>query len=122
MPTGRPTKYTKEIIELARAYVDGGYEEVGDLFPSHVGIALACNLAKSTTYEWANDPDKQEFSDIFAKCMILQEKALVNNALLGSYNSTIAKVMLTKHGYSDKVQQEITGADGSDLKIKVVYD
>ena len=42
------------------------------------------------------------FSNIFEKLMSEQEKVLVNKGLTGDYNSTIAKLILTKHGYSDK--------------------
>ena len=116
MPGGRPTKYNQDILDKAKEYVDGGYQSVNDLFPSHVGLALYLDLAKSTIYEWSNDEEKKEFSDIFNKCLAMQEKALIQNSLLGDYNSTIAKVMLTKHGYSDKQQTELTGANGDPIK------
>lgn len=38
-----------------------------------------------------------------------QEERLINNGLGGQYNPTIAKVLLTKHGYTDKV--DVTSKD-----------
>ena len=40
--------------------------------------------------------------------MELQEDLLKEGGLIGDFNSTIAKLFLTKHGYSDKqeIQQE----------------
>jgi hypothetical protein len=118
MGAGRPTKYTEEILAKAEEYLNGGYKESDDLFPSHVGLALYLELAKSTVYDWASDPEKKPFSDIFERCLNMQEKALINNSLLGEYNSTIAKVMLTKHGYSDKQQTELTGANGEAIQTE----
>jgi hypothetical protein len=42
-----------------------------------------------------------------------QEQRLLNKGLDSGYNSTIAKLVLSKHGYRDS--QELTGKDGKDL-------
>jgi len=42
-----------------------------------------------------------------------QERKLVTGGLEGKYNPAITKMMLTKHGYSDKVEQAHTSPDGS---------
>ena len=42
-----------------------------------------------------------------------QERSLVRGGLEGKYNPAITKMMLTKHGYSDKVEQDLTSSDGS---------
>lgn len=112
MAGGRPTKYTPELLVKAQEYLDTGYIENDELFPSHVGLCLYIKIGKSTAYDWAKEEDKAEFSDIFEQIMMKQELDIVKNAMRGDYNSTIAKVMLTKHGYSDKQQTELTGVDG----------
>lgn len=45
--------------------------------------------------------------------MSVQERQLVNGGLAGGFNSAVTKVMMTKHGYTDKVEQDITSSDGS---------
>ena len=37
-----------------------------------------------------------------------QEMMLANGGLSGAYNSTITKLMLANHGYSDSVKQDLT--------------
>ena len=113
---GRPTKYTPELLTMSREYADTGYAENDELFPSHVGLCLYVGIGKSTAYDWAKEDDKAEFSDIFDEIMMKQELTLVKNSITGEYNSTIAKVMLTKHGYSDKLQTELTGANGGPVE------
>ena len=38
---------------------------------------------------------------------------LINGGLMGDFNASIAKVMMTKHGYSDKQEIDNTSSDGS---------
>jgi len=113
---GRPTKYTPEILVKAKEYLDTGYIENDELFPSHVGLCLYIGIGKSTAYDWAKEETKEAFSDIFEQIMMRQELDIVKNAMRGDYNSTIAKVMLTKHGYSDKQQTELTGSNGGPIE------
>ena len=56
--------------------------------------------------------------------MMKQEMNIVKNSITGDYNSTISKVMLTKHGYSDKQQTELTGANGGpiDQEVRVTFN
>ena len=118
MSAGRPSKYTPELLEKAREYLESGYVENDELFPSHVGLCLYLGIGKSTAYDWAKEVEKSEFSDIFEQIMMKQELKIVKNAMTGDYNSTIAKVMLTKHGYSDKQQTELTGANGGPIEAQ----
>ena len=119
MKLGRPTKLTLEVMEKAKQYVDGGYL-VDELVPTIAGLSLFIDIRRSTIYEWAKD--NQEFSDIVDKVMGSQEKGLLKGALGGDYNATIAKLMLTKHGYTDKVEQDLKSTDGtmSPTKIEIV--
>ena len=116
MPAGRPSKYSDETCRKARLYVDGGYAECGDVVPQIVGLACELGINRDTVYEWASDPEKKEFSDIVAGCLSAQERRLVNGSLSGDLNPTITKLLLTKHGYTERIQQELTGADGGAIK------
>lgn len=116
MPGGRPTKYTPELLEAARAYVDGGWELAGDVVPTLVGLAICLGVDDDTLNRWSKDPEKEEFYGIFTRVKQLQHQKLVNGGLGNEFNPAITKMMLTKHGYSDK--QEITGKDGGAIETK----
>ena len=118
MAGGRPSKYTPELLSKCNEYLKSGWEVEGELFPSHVGLCLYVGIGKSTAYDWSKEEEKQEFSDIFEQIMMRQELNIVKNAITGDYNSTIAKVMLTKHGYSDKLQTELTGTNGGPIEAQ----
>jgi hypothetical protein len=113
---GRPTKLTTELLAKAHAYVDGAYQ-VDELVPTIAGLVVAIGINKSTAYEWAKE--NQEFSNLLESIMHKQEKGLLKGGLAGAYNSTIAKLMLTKHGYSDKQETELSGPGGATLVTEV---
>jgi len=117
MPGGRPTKYNDEILAKAKAYVDGGYADCGDVIPQMAGLAIELSITRETIYDWCDDPNKKEFSDIVAKCLRAQERKLLNGSLTGDLNPTIAKLILTKHGYSERIQQEHMGEDGGPISV-----
>lgn len=110
---GRPTEYTDEKLELARMYLEGGWEEQGDAIPQVAGLALAMGVDRSTVYEWASHDDKKDFSYIFTRVMALQERGLINHGLRSTFNPAITKMMLTKHGYSDKSEIDHSNSDGT---------
>ena len=112
MTTGRPSKYTPELLERAREYV-AGYNELGDLVPSVAGLAVEIGVTRETCHVWANDPEKDEFSNILKELAQKQERSLLNGGLAGAFNASITKMMLTKHGYSDRVENDHTSSDGS---------
>ena len=113
MPAGRPTDYTPELIAKAWEYANGGWQTVGDTVPTVAGLACELGINRDTCYAWGADAQKGEFSDILNKIAQTQERTLVNNGLRGEYNPPIAKMMLTKHGYSDKIEQDLSSSDGS---------
>ena len=105
-PVGRPSKYTPELLEECRKYLKDY-----NTLPSIAGLAIRLDVARDTLQAWANDEDKPEFSDIYAKLMAMQEDELIRNGLMGHFNASITKMILTKHGYSDKV--DATSSDGT---------
>jgi len=123
MPAGRPTKYTKALIDKCYQYMDD-YQGLGDVIPSHVGLFIFIGISKTCAYDWQKEEDKKEFSAILDKLMIMQERALFNGGLSNNMNSAIVKLALGKHGYSEKSQQEITGKDGEPVSIieRVIID
>lgn len=113
MSSGRPSEYSDEKVNLARMYLEGGWQEQGDAVPQVAGLSLAMGISRETAYQWSKDEDKRQFSDIFTRVMQLQERGLVNNGLRGDFNPAITKMMLTKHGYSDKQEIDHSSTDGT---------
>ena len=112
MPAGRPSDYTPKLIEAAWSYVNGGWREAGDKVPSVAGLACEIGVRRETCHVWANDPEN-EFSNILKVIAEKQERELLNNGLDGTFNPPITKMMLSKHGYSDRVENDHKSSDGS---------
>ncbi len=102
----RPTDYNPEILALAETYLTTGCAE--DAVPSIEGLAEFINVSRSNIYLWASQEDKKEFSDILEKIREKQAKTLINKGLKSEFNSSIVKVMLSKHGYSEKTEIDHT--------------
>lgn len=128
----RPTILTEELKERARLYIEecedsetdyhktrgeksDGYERLVKVkLPTVEGLSLYLEVARSSIYLW-KDQD-EEFSDIIDILLQKQANALINKGLSGDYNPTIAKVLLTKHGYTEKIETDIT-SKGEKLNI-----
>lgn len=122
MAGGRPTDYTPELIEKALHYAEN-FEEYGDAVPTVAGLACELKLSRETLYAWVKDDTKPEFSDIFNAIMQGQERKLVNGGLSGGFNPAVTKMMLTKHGYSDKQEIDHT-TNGKDMMpaVSISFD
>lgn len=116
----RPTTYDQEIENKAWQYVESGWIELNHRTPSVVGLCQYINRSKSIIYDWAKDPEK-ELSDILEAIAEKQEAELLNNGLSGDFNSTITKLMLTKHGYHDKQDNTHSGPDGRAIETDNKY-
>lgn len=134
MPAGRPIEYSKEILEKAQEYLDLCIDEEYDWtrtngdkstsyehrikvkLPSIEGLAVYLKVARSTIYEW--EKIYPEFSDILEDIKAEQAQRLINNGLSGDYNPTIAKLILTKHDYSDKSEVNARVRTISDVLAK----
>lgn len=128
---GRPTELTPEILIKAQEYIDNAEDKMvkrvksgndgKETFetklkvniPTIEGLALYLNVARKTLYNWENQSENDVFLHIMERLREKQANALISNGLSGDYNPTIAKVLLTKHGYREGVEQ--TGKDGKDL-------
>lgn len=113
---GRPTSYTKEVLEKARQYRDNPLPQ-DEVIHSIEGLADYINIARSTIYDWCSQDDKKEFSDIVENILEKQGKSLINNGLIGKFSAPITKVILTKHNYREG--QEISGVNGEPVQLAV---
>lgn len=104
MRTGRPSKYTDEVIEKTNNYLHNFHtlkidEDLNEVVPTHCGLADYLGVTKGTIYNWAEE--HEEFLDMLSEIKQKQEKLLLSMGLLNKTNSTITKLMLAKHDYSD---------------------
>ena len=112
---GRPSLLDEEKLQKAKDYLLNGYEEIGNIVPSTAGLCCYLGVGKSTVHDWAKDtpenrlnPLKVEFSDTLEAIQTKQEMILINGGLSQQFSGVITKLMLTNHGYSDKVQTDVT--------------
>lgn len=115
MPGGRPTKYRREMCEVAEAFLSEGYSKE----------ALAGNLriAKDTLYRWIEEHG--QFSDAIkrgeAAGQVMWETMGLDGAqgkIEGFNAAAWIFNMKNRHGWRDK--QEVTGGGGVALVINVV--
>jgi len=115
--TGRPSEYTDALAKKAQKYLDGcvdsieeyhktrgeksdSYERIVRVkLPTIEGLAIAIGINKTTVYEW--EKKYPAFSNVIEDLRNVQADRLLNNGMSGDYNPTIAKVLLTKHGYRE---------------------
>ena len=112
---GRPTKYTEELLEKAEKYIDS-FEDYEHAFPSHIGLAEVLDISTETLYQWEKDPEKKVFSDMLGKIKQKQHNIAWSRGMTGEYNANLVKLLLTKHGYSDKNEHELYGKGGGPIQ------
>lgn len=106
----------------------GGIAYVDVNLPTKVGIALYLGIDKTTVDEWCKEtldydvqvtgPDEQvivayielrnQFSSIVKEVTAEQEKRLIQNGLGGLYKEKTTGMLLSKHGYAEKTETDIT--------------
>lgn len=118
MTTGRPSKLTDALIEQAGRYASKEYLSQGEVIPTIEGLAVYLNVSRKTLYNWK--AENEEFLHILDDLMARQAKELFSNGLTGDFNPTITKLILTKHGYSDRVEQDVTSSDGALAPTSIV--
>lgn len=118
----RPSILTTDLREKAKGYLAHRMDNVeltdkGTLafvevqLPSVVDLALYIGVNKDTIYDWVNKDSPrydEEFSDIVKEVLAEQEKRLLNNGLGGLYAPKVVGMILAKHGYSEKIETDIT--------------
>lgn len=111
-PGGRPTVATKELLARAQKYIDS-WSDRDEAVPTIEGLAMDLDIARATLY------DRPEFADILEQIKTAQAHMLVQQGLKGNFNSTITKLMLSKHGYIEQTSQDIT-TKGKELPAPIL--
>lgn len=107
---GRPTLYNQELQAKADGYIFAWKDE-GHVIPSRVGLCCYLGISKKTSQRW--EVDYPEFSATLSNIETMQEFEAMKGGLTNAFNSTITKLVLANHGYTDKVQQDLTSSDGT---------
>ena len=105
MPAGRPTKYKPEYAtdEFIEAY--GSYCVDKERLVSICGLAVYLKVTEDTLYNWSKK--HEAFLGSLGKIKQISKEMLINGGLSSTYNSTIAKLILSSnHGMSDKISTE----------------
>lgn len=111
----RPIEYKDGYVDKTIEYLNSCEDSVNELgklvvkLPSIEGLADYLDIHKDTIYDWETKYDR--FSDVITKLRNRQATKLLNNGLSNSYNPTIAKVLLTKHGYREGIDQTTNDKD-----------
>ena len=113
---GRPTLYCEEILAKTKDYLQN-FQELGDPVPTIAGLSCELGISRETIYQWAKDEDKCQFSDMLGTLMAKQERILAGKGLSGEFNPNITKMMITKHGYSDKQDVNLGGQAGNPVDM-----
>lgn len=109
----RPPKFNtaKELEDKATAYFLTCDKETP---PTVNGLCLALDICRDTLWEYAKKP---EFSDavkrVRATLEMAWEQRLAGNSVAG------AIFWLKNQGWSDKIEQQITGADGGPVVSRI---
>lgn len=116
MPAGRPTLLTPELIEKAKGYLatcvdyEDQWERIRTKLPSIEGLSIYLDCARESLTNWSTEESDlgKAFLGILEDIRKEQASRLLNSGLDGSYNSTIAKLILGKHGYVDEKHNDHT--------------
>ena len=120
MARGRYTSYDADILAKAEEYLDCFLDECSEVVltppqvvPTRVGLSIYIKRCTSTIDAWEKDPNKSEFMGVLKDIKATQHAIALNGGMTGDYNAPIVKLLLTKHGYHDKVEQDVKSSDGS---------
>ncbi len=116
---GRPTKYTPDMIKVAKDYIASCNREATEL-PTIEGLSLVLGVDDTTVGLWAeqNPGFLATIKDLKAK----QKTQLINDGMYGGkeVNSTMAIFLLkVNHGMIETERKQLVGADGESIKILV---
>lgn len=118
----RPSGCTKEVLEKAKSYVSGGYEDLDHVLPSASGLALHLGVTRMTLYNWKEQETNEyaeEFSDLMDQLQATQEVKAISGGLTGKFNPALTMRILTNHGYGEKQSLEHSGSGGGPMEHSV---
>lgn len=115
----RPTKYTFRTPLKTREYIKRCIENGKTPFAEE--LALELGVSGRTLRNWAHPADGSTtgFTEIYEILMTVQKLDIKKKALLGKYESPIAKMILSaEHDVVERFKKEVTGEDGGAIKLE----
>ena len=110
---GRPTNYTADMPERVRAYIRRCAKTEIDQtkakeLPTICGFAVLIGTSTQTLDNWK--AKHTEFLGALEELLDTQHDRLINRGLAGTYNPTIAKLLLSSnHGHAEQSNLKIEG-------------
>lgn len=92
------------MVAKAQEYIDT-WESSDDPVPMLCGLAVHCGICTATVSVWQGNPENEAFAKVCARVKSEQERVLLQKGLTRQHDNSITKLMLMRHGYSDR--QEI---------------
>ena len=115
----RPTKYTERTPGKVREFIKKCIDEGRTPFAEE--LALELGVSSRTLRKWAYPADgtTNDFTEIYEILMTVQKLDIKKKALLGKYESPIAKLILSaEHDVVERFKKEVTGEDGGTIKVE----
>ena len=116
---GKTTKYTHRTIPKTRAFIQKCIKE--DRTPFLEELALELGVSGKTLYNWAYPKDgiANEFTEIYDLLQTVQKLDIKRKALVGKYESPIAKLILSaEHNVVERIKKEVTGNEGEAIQVE----
>lgn len=109
--------YNQEILNEAVCYLNNYDVIYGDKVPTKAGLCRILEISPTTAYAWAET--HQAFGLVMEQLGLERQRQLINNGLIGRFNSNITKLMLADEGYSDRttVDHNINMSDLTDEQL-----
>jgi hypothetical protein len=104
-PGGRPSIYSRAVLDTTQDYITN-YENHGHSVPTIAGLCQVIGMSRDLAYKWMEDESKKEFFYMVSRIMTAQEHKLIEGGLNNTYNSSVTKLMLSKHGYTDSQDKQ----------------
>ncbi len=98
-------------LPLGESYLLGHWKKLKNAVPSIAGLACYIGVCRETIYQWGRE--SADWKRIIACISTVQEMTLIDKTLPGDFNPNFAKVLMAKHGYSEKQEIDHTSSDGS---------
>ncbi len=116
-----PTTYEEEITNVNKKTGEEftTYVEKANQLPTFEGFAKKISVDTDTLMNWTKE--HASFAQAYARCKQLQKDFLVQNALLGHYNTAFS-IFLAKNitDLRDKVENNVSIQTQEPLKIEIV--
>lgn len=112
---------TQEDVDKGWGYIESGYLEQGEVFPTSQGLAIYLNVVRQTPYNWATqdtNPFKDEFADIVDRVQAVQAIKIISGGASGELNPAFCGRLVSNHGFDNKHTLEHSGPGGEPIKTE----